>query len=58
MYRVGSTASTEAPAFAASTVAGPIPAPMSMTCSPGRGEIVRTTSRLTGDLHIFGNCLM
>ena len=55
MNRDGSTATTEAPRRAASTVAGPIPAPTSRARSPGTGAARSTTARLMGDCQNLGN---
>jgi hypothetical protein len=52
MNGVGSTATTSAPARAASIVPGPIPAPMSTTRSPDAGATASTTAALISDRHI------
>ncbi len=46
----GSTATTWAPRLAASTVAGPMPAPTSSPRSPGFGSARSTTARFTSDI--------
>jgi len=51
--RRGSTATTRAPAWAASTAPGPIPAPTSRTRSSARMPSNVITSRFTGDVHIL-----
>ena len=55
MVAVGSTATTDAPVRAATTVVEPIPEPRSTTRSPARGSIDVTTSRPTSDLHMCGS---
>ena len=51
----GSMATTWAPLLAASTDAGPIPAPISKTFSPFWGSTIRITSLLKGERQNFGS---